>query len=1270
MKIKMIGIGLALAAWISTELLASLPAAATAVERKYPVTVRFGLPAGSAHDVTFRLYYSTSTNATVLFEEGPVRRVAGPDGSISHVLGSLRRIPATVDFQQQLWVKAQVGFGRTARVRWEALRPAPYATWAENVDTWALDNRYVNVLEEGSIFTGMIVPGAVTDEKVTGPIATSKLEVGTTAGTVAAGDHAHTTVGDITAVQTAAGSGLQGGAESDAANLSLLKNCGPGELLKWNGTAWACAPDTDTNSGGTVTVITAGAGLTGGTINTSGTIAVDTAAIQARVGGTCDPGSSIRAVNADGTVVCEPDDGGGGGGGTSWLVGGNAATVAGTDYLGTSDNVPLSVRVNDTPALRLEPTTGTPNLVGGYGSNAVTAPAGGATIGGGGQFNEQNTVTDEFGTVGGGANNRAGNANATVTDAGFGTVGGGRGNIAAGLYATVGGGLNNTAPALQAVAGGGAGNSAGGSFATVSGGTYNAASGQGAAIGGGYTNAAAQPYATVAGGASNQANATRSAIGGGAENQASGTDSTIGGGWQNRAAGDYGVVAGGDQNVAGGAASAVPGGSRNVAGGSYSLAAGRQAVVRPAGAGGSGDTDGDEGTFVWSDGQGVPFTSTGANQFLVRAQGGVGINTNAPSSALDVNGTVTAAGLRLTTSPTSGYVLMSDAAGNGSWQPVAGSAGGTVTQVDTGAGLTGGPITGTGTVSVASGGIANGMIADGAVTDAKITGPIATWKLDVGTTTGTVAAGDHNHFGATWSGSGDFGLAAQTAGPQGIYGAGSFTGVWGYSPTASGITQGILGQSVSPEGRGVVGRAYSASGPAIGVVGESDSANGIGVSGTGATGVKGTSTGGGYAGHFTGNVHATGTVTAARFEGDGSSLTNVSARPQWQEITTTTHQMEPNKNYVINSSEHVTLTLPPVVSFTDTLRVTGVGTGGWTIAQNNGQAIATKSLPSAHGAYWVYRGLTGLTGKWMSVASSAAGTKLIAADYGGQLYTSADSGMNWTPRESNRNWFSVASSANGTKLIAAVYGGQLYTSIDSGVSWTPRESNRSWRAVASSADGTRLVAAEFMGRLYTSADSGTSWTPRESNRNWYSVASSADGIYLVAVVSSGQIYTSTDLGASWTPRESDRNWTSVASSADGTRLFATEEGGQIYTSTDSGVSWYPRGPMTGLRYVASSADGTRLVATDTFWLYTSTDSGVSWTRRARYKYYWNCVATSADGNKLVAAVFDEGIYFSPGTTTVGTSGSLSGGQYDSVELMSVGNSTFNILSHEDDLTVQ
>src|SRR5262245_12320201 len=62
---------------------------------------------------------------------------------------------------------------------------------------------------------------------------------------------------------------------ADAATLGGIA-CGPNQIPKRNGagSAWVCTADQDTNSGGTVTGVTAGAGLSGGTIMTSGTIAV------------------------------------------------------------------------------------------------------------------------------------------------------------------------------------------------------------------------------------------------------------------------------------------------------------------------------------------------------------------------------------------------------------------------------------------------------------------------------------------------------------------------------------------------------------------------------------------------------------------------------------------------------------------------------------------------------------------------------------------------------------------------------------------------------------------------------------------------------------------------------------------------------------------------------------------------------------------------------------------------------------------------------------
>ena len=82
----------------------------------------------------------------------------------------------------------------------------------------------------------------------------------------------------------------------------------------------------------------------------------------------------------------------------------------------------------------------------------------------------------------------------------------------------------------------------------------------------------------------------------------------------------------------------VPGGDYNSATMSYTLAAGRQAKANH------------DGTFVWADSTNADFASTGNNQFLVRAHGGVGINTNSPATnTLTVGGNGLTIGITGTT---------------------------------------------------------------------------------------------------------------------------------------------------------------------------------------------------------------------------------------------------------------------------------------------------------------------------------------------------------------------------------------------------------------------------------------------------------------------------------------------------------------------------------------------------------------------------------------------------------------------------------------------
>lgn len=179
-------------------------------------------------------------------------------------------------------------------------------------------------------------------------------------------------------------------------------------------------------------------------------------------------------------------------------------------------------------------------------------------------------------------------------------------------------------------------------------------------VGGGVGNVAgdedddSEEYApTVAGGLSNEAAGPGATVSGGWDNTASGDFSGVGGGNSNRATGPFSVVEGGSANYATARFATIAGGVSNHAGGDYSFAAGRRAKVRNPEA--SGDADGDEGTFVWADATNADFQSTGPNQFLIRASGGVGIGTNDPAGyALNVNGSVNAGAVLVNGTPVGG----------------------------------------------------------------------------------------------------------------------------------------------------------------------------------------------------------------------------------------------------------------------------------------------------------------------------------------------------------------------------------------------------------------------------------------------------------------------------------------------------------------------------------------------------------------------------------------------------------------------------------------
>ena len=441
---------------------------------------------------------------------------------------------------------------------------------------------------------------------------------------------------------------------------------------------------------------------------------------------------------------------------------------------------------------------------------------------------------------------------------------------------------------------------------------------------------------------------------------------------------------------------------------------------------------------------------------------------------------------------------------------------------------------------------------------------------------------------------------------------------------------------------------------------------------SGSTGSNGTFSGtlsGTFSGAASGTFNGTGTFSGTHI-GDGHSISNlnvtnilgvVQANPNWQLVQSSPQQAASANNYLVTAAAQTTVILPASPGVGDTFRLSGAGVGGWIISQSGSQSILTGPLGLPAGKNWATNGAP--SKPYVSVASSIDGTKLVAAGLNDQLFTSADAGASWVPRDSSRAWQSVASSADGVHLVAVVNGTTPYTSVDSGAHWTAHgPSGNAYYAVASSADGSKLVSVALNGLIYTSVDYGTTWVSRATSQPWHGVASSTDGTKLAACINGGTFYTSTDSGVTWIAHGSTGNYYSIASSADGTKLAAVANNGFIYTSGDSGNNWIQRGTSQPWISISSSYDGNTLIAAvNNGPVYASFDSGQTWTARISGSLAWYAVSISGDSTRAVAAINNGGMNSSFSATTAGAAGSLIGTQYSNIELQHVGSGVWQPL---------
>jgi len=277
--------------------------------------------------------------------------------------------------------------------------------------------------------------------------------------------------------------------------------------------------------------------------------------------------------------------------------------------------------------------------------------------------------------------------------------------------------------------------------------------------------------------------------------------------------------------------------------------------------------------------------------------------------------------------------------------------------------------------------------------------------------------------------------------------------------------------------------------------------------------------------------------------------------------------------------------------------------------------------------------------EWLSVASSADGTRLVAGTWEGPIYVSTNSGTTWTPTSPpGAGWNSVACSADGTTLIAAGYLTPICLSTNFGVTWTATAFINGFNGVAMSADGTKLIAVAFdfywKSAIYVSTNSGDTWTTYSQDNLqhpdwplWIGAAASADGNTMI-VASQQMVCISTNSGTTWATNSLSDIF-QIACSADASHIIAGGWNGVIHISTNSGATWSSETNLFNgaAGRVACSANGGKILAVaGGHQIYLSSDFGASWIEASAPTKIWSSVACSADGSKMVAGEYDLSSY--------------------------------------------
>ena len=223
-----------------------------------------GAPAQGTYDFEFELYPEPAAGVSL------AGSVIVEDVTVDRGL-----FTAAVDFgmnvfgQFDLWLEVRVREGDatgsyTPLLPRQLITPAPLALHALNVEPGVIGSAQ---LANGSVTTAAIADGSVTPAAIA--------------------------------------NGSVGAAQVDAAQVQrrISGTCGAGTFLTGIGSDGGVSCETEQ---GDITSVNAGLGLVGGGSSGNASLAIDTDRVQSRITARCNRGTTMVAINADGSAVCEP----------------------------------------------------------------------------------------------------------------------------------------------------------------------------------------------------------------------------------------------------------------------------------------------------------------------------------------------------------------------------------------------------------------------------------------------------------------------------------------------------------------------------------------------------------------------------------------------------------------------------------------------------------------------------------------------------------------------------------------------------------------------------------------------------------------------------------------------------------------------------------------------------------------------------------------------------------------------------------------------------